>query len=100
MTARGKAARAKGHAYELDVAHWFGVPTTRNYAPGAHIDAGDIVSETHCVDCKNHARWTVAAWFDHVEQTAEACNRIPALSLKRANRSTGDSLWVVRLRDA
>jgi hypothetical protein len=98
VTARGAAARRKGHTFERAVAKYLGVRTTRNTRPGTHEDAGDIVLPGWCAEIRSRANWSVALWFDVIESKAEA-DQFPLLILHRMGRGTKDALVVMRLSE-
>lgn len=94
----GAAARMKGIRWERAVAKYYGTATTRSTRPGVHDDAADIVmANDMLVECKDHGRWQVAAWFDQVE--SKCGDQKPVLVLKRRQRSTAEGLVVMRVGD-
>lgn len=98
MAKPGKPARDAGIRWERAVAHWLGTVTTRSRAQGSHDDGGDVVLGGYVVECKDHARWNLMAWWLHLESKLKDGDT-PLLILKRRGHPTGDALVVTRLRD-
>jgi hypothetical protein len=95
MTARGAAARRKGHSTERWFARDLGVPTTRNVRPGIHDDAGDLVLPGWAVEIKDQARWRIEMWWDGIADKALPGDE-PALIVKRTGIGADRALVVVR----
>ena len=92
----GASSRRKGHEYERQVAHYLDTITTRNHAPGAHLDAGDLVVEGWLLEAKNHTRLELGPWLDLATAKADDDQRV-ALVVKRRQRPIGDSFVVMTL---
>jgi len=93
----GRASRDKGIRWERAVAHFLGTTTTRSTRPGVADDAADVVLDGWLVECKDHARWSIPAWWHDLDN--KVIDERPVLVLKRRNRPVGDALVVLRLED-
>lgn len=91
----GASARRAGHEFERQVARFLDTRTTRNFAPGAHIDSGDLVVPGWVVECKNIAspsQRQVLGW--HIDATNKALAADitnVAVVVKARNRPIGES---------
>lgn len=98
MASRGRSARSAGIRFERAVAQFLGTRTTRSTRPGVHDDAGDVHLPGHVVECKDHGRWTVEAWWRELLAKAQP-GETPVLVLKRRGQPIGEALVVQRLSD-
>lgn len=98
MPSRGRSARSAGIRFERAVAQFLGTRTTRSTRPGVADDAGDVVLPGHVVECKDHARWTVDAWWRDLLAKRRG-DEVPVLVLKRRGQPIGEALVIQRLSD-
>ena len=94
----GRPSRDKGIRWERALAQFLGTVTTRSTRPGVADDAADVALDGWLVEAKDHARWTIPAWWADLEQKLRDGQR-PVLVLKRRQRPTADALVVMRLDD-
>ena len=98
-------AKAKGSAFELDVARYFagnGFPLTeRRYGAGATLDKGDINGLQQygvVVECKNLAKITLASIVDEALVEARNANLPYGVSIiKRRGKNVRDAYVVMNL---
>jgi hypothetical protein len=99
----GKAMKAKGSAFELDVVGFLrdhGHPyCERHYGAGRPEDVGDVDGiPGWTLEVKNHRAIDLAGWSDEAESERQhGRQRFAAVVAKRRNRSTGDAYVIVSL---
>lgn len=84
---RGKANRRKGATFERQVSRWLkdhlGIEAKRNLKQYQAAQHGDLdMVGPYLIECKNHARLSVKAWWLQAVESAKARDAVPCLIYK------------------